>query len=127
MYNLSTYDYETLYSLVTAYLGIMGAILLFSIVFSILINWKIFEKAGFAGWKCLIPFYNNYCLADMVFHSGIMFLLLFIPGVNIIFALILTFKMAGVFGKGAGFGLGLIFLPIIFMPILAFGKAEYVG
>lgn len=27
--------------------------------------WKVFKKAGYAGWKCLIPFYNLYLLADI--------------------------------------------------------------
>ncbi len=31
------------------------------------------------------------------------------------------------FGKGAGFTLGLIFLPYIFYPILGFGGAVYQG
>jgi hypothetical protein len=31
------------------------------------------------------------------------------------------------FGKGAGFTVGMLFLPIIFYPILAFGSAQYVG
>lgn len=31
------------------------------------------------------------------------------------------------FGKGAGFGIGLAFLGIIFFPILAFGDARYQG
>ncbi|WP_278321357.1 DUF5684 domain-containing protein [Lacrimispora amygdalina] len=34
--------------------------------------------------------------------------------------------MANSFGKGKMFGLGLIFLPFIFYPILAFGSSKYV-
>ncbi|MBZ0199154.1 MAG: DUF5684 domain-containing protein, partial [Ignavibacteriaceae bacterium] len=33
--------------------------------------------------------------------------------------------LAKVFGKGGGFAAGLIFLPMIFYPILGFGDAEY--
>ena len=29
-------------------------------VFPIVCDWKLFEKAGEAGWACLIPFYNTY-------------------------------------------------------------------
>ena len=39
----------------------------------------------------------------------------------------LVFRMAKSFGKGVGFGFGLLFLNTIFMLILAFGKAQYVG
>jgi hypothetical protein len=31
------------------------------------------------------------------------------------------------FGNGVGFTLGLIFLPFIFFPILAFGDYKYIG
>jgi len=36
-------------------------------------------------------------------------------------------EVATAFGKGAGFGLGLVFLGFIFYPILGFGDAQYVG
>ena len=37
----------------------------------------------------------------------------------------LQVMLAKAFGKGGGFAVGLIFLPIIFYPILAFGKAKF--
>jgi hypothetical protein len=40
-------------------------------------------------------------------------------------ALIIPFDLARKFGKGAGFGLGLLFLSFLFYPILAFGDATY--
>jgi uncharacterized membrane protein YoaK (UPF0700 family) len=53
--------------------------------------------------------------------------LLVIPIVNFIILIILAVAIANNFGKGAGFGLGLAFLSVIFCPILAFGSAQYVG
>ncbi len=54
--------------------------------------------------------------------------------VAIVFALVALFfqfficrKLALAFGKSAGFGVGLFFLYPIFILILAFGKAQYVG
>jgi hypothetical protein len=44
-----------------------------------------------------------------------------------IFYIILTIDLAKSFGKGTGFALGLIFLSIIFWPVLAFGDATYQG
>ena len=35
--------------------------------------------------------------------------------------------MAKSFGKGVGYTLGMIFLPFIFFPMLAFGDAKYQG
>jgi Family of unknown function (DUF5684) len=50
-----------------------------------------------------------------------------IPFVNFIILIILFIDLAKSFGKGAGFGIGLILLPIIFFPILGFGSATYQG
>jgi hypothetical protein len=36
-------------------------------------------------------------------------------------------RLSKSFGKEVGFTLGMLFLPLIFYPILAFGSAEYVG
>ncbi|MBR1762543.1 MAG: hypothetical protein IJ731_04170, partial [Eubacterium sp.] len=40
-------------------------------ILSIIALWKIFEKAGEAGWKAIIPFYNAYTLVKIVDGSGI--------------------------------------------------------
>lgn len=37
-----------------------------------------------------------------------------------------SFKLAKAFGKGIGFGFGILFLPFIFLPILAFGDAKFI-
>lgn len=36
-----------------------------------------------------------------------------------------TLRLAKAFGKSTGFGVGLILLGFIFLPILAFGRADY--
>jgi hypothetical protein len=55
------------------------------------------------------------------------FILLFIPCVGIVIAIMLCIDLAKSFGKGAGFGIGMVILPFIFIPILGFGSAQYVG
>jgi hypothetical protein len=50
-----------------------------------------------------------------------------IPFVNFIIAIILIIDLAKSFGKGVGFGIGLILLSLIFFPILGFGSAQYQG
>lgn len=89
--------------------------------------WQVYSKTGKPGWACLIPIYNVIVFLRIVGRPVWWFVLLFIPGVNIIISLLLCLDLAAVFGKGTGFGLGLFFLPIILLPILAFGKAEYRG
>ena len=118
----------------------------------VIAEWKIFTKAGEAGWKSLIPIYNTYIIYKI---SGISFLTWFvvpcivvpicvgvinaiIPAAQIVTAWIsliamvvalvkMNIALADSFGKGTGFKLGLIFLPNIFTLILGFGSAEYQG
>ncbi len=102
---------------------LLPLLLLLVLVFASL--WKVFVKAGEAGWKGLIPVYNMFVLVKIAGKPWWWFLLLFIPGVNIIIAVLLNIALAARFGQGALFGLGLTFFGIIFFPVLAFGKAEY--
>ena len=96
-------------------------------VLLVIANWKIFAKAGEAGWKSLIPFYSTYIYVKLVDGNGWKFLLLLIPIVNIVYFIILDIRTAKAFGKGTGFAVGLIFLTNIFTLILGFGSAQYIG
>jgi hypothetical protein len=96
-------------------------------IFLIVCYWKLYEKANEPGWAAIVPFYNSYVLFKMAFGNGWMFLLLLVPIVNIVFAIMLPFKLAKAFGESSGFGVGLWLLPVVFYPILAFGKSKYVG
>lgn len=89
--------------------------------------WFIFQKAGEPGWKCLIPFYNVYTEFDFVFGDGIRFLLLLIPFYNIYLFFKFCIALAKCFEKSAGFGIGIAFLPWIFLSILAFEPYVYLG
>ena len=110
--------------------GVMIVYMLFVLaisVFMFVAMWKMFTKAGKLGWGCLVPFYNNYCLFEIAFGNGWLFLLTFVPCVNFVFLIMLYFKLAKAFGQGVGFGFGLLFLNPIFVAILGFGNAEYIG
>src|SRR6476469_3353745 len=96
-------------------------------LFLIVAMWKVFTKAGQPGWACIIPIYNLYVWCKIVGRPWWWILLMLIPFVNFIIAIILCIDMAKSFGKGAGFGIGLAFLGVIFFPILGFGSAQYQG
>jgi len=103
-----------------------------SIIFGLIIAlllivamWKVFTKAGQPGWASIIPIYNLYIWCKIVGRPGWWILLMLIPFVNIIVGIILCIDMAKSFGKGAGFGIGLALLGVIFIPILGFGSAQY--
>jgi Family of unknown function (DUF5684) len=89
--------------------------------------WIVFTKAGRPGWAAIIPIYNTYVLMKIAGRPGWWLLLLLIPIVNVVILIIVAIDVAKAFGKGAGFGVGLFFLPIIFYGILAWGDARYQG
>ena len=121
-------SYDAAYAAAASGVSAIYVILSLAIsVLTLVAMWKLFVKAGKAGWKCLIPFYNTYCLYDIAWGNGWLFLLMFVPCVNVVVGIMMLFKLAKAFGQGTGFGFGLLFLNTIFILILGFGSAEYVG
>lgn len=104
---------------------IMMLLPLVLLVFMIVVWWKVMAKAGLPGWGIFIPIYNIYLMCKLAGKPGWWLLLMFVPVVNLIVSILVNVGVAQRFGKGTGFAVGLIFLPIIFFPILAFGDAEY--
>ena len=94
---------------------------------SMIVLYKIFEKAGIESWKAFIPFYNYFVLYKLVWGNGFYALLLLVPIANLIVSAITAIKLAKAFGKGTGFAVGIFFIPIVFEGILAFGDAKYEG
>ena len=114
--------------LITAYLVIVIPIVLIAIV----AIWRIFTKAGQPGWAVLIPFYNIYVYSQVVKRPGWWMLLYFASIIPVVGSLAVLFvsiidslRLAKLFGKSSGFGVGIILLGVVFLPILAFGDADY--
>ncbi len=97
------------------------------LIITIASMWKLFTKAGKPGWAALIPIYNTVVLLQIVGRPLWWIILILIPFVNIVISFILVFDLAKAYGKDAGFGILMLFLPIIGYPMLAFGKSQYVG
>ena len=119
----------------------------------IIANWRIFTKAGEAGWKSIIPIYGDYISYKiawqpayfwLTFILGIVssylqgtletgesltvyMLVILIKIILVIISIMYSIKLARAFGRGTGFAIGLIFLPPIFMLILGFGDDRYYG
>lgn len=147
-------------------------------VFAIVANWLLFERAGEHGWGAIIPFYNYYISFKIAGRRNLFWgwlaayivsvlsaIVLIVTAVLIFFnvyagpedwgdsfspdivaflasclflllSLVATFILrifqcigfAQAYGQGAGFAIGLLFLNVIFLCILAFGKKyPYVG
>ena len=138
--------------LFTALAGMVVVVAIIGIIFYVLLvvaMWKIFTKAGEAGWKSIIPIYNlyiTYKIAKMKKWFWIELAVAVIIGVitgilgsngfatflsfaNTIFSFVMTVilynRLSKSFGHGAGYTVGLVFLPTIFTLILGFSKDEY--
>ena len=89
--------------------------------------WRIFIKANKPGWYALIPILNIITIMQIsktpINAKNI--ICLFIPVVNWIIIAIIYTDLAKSFDKDPIFGIGLLFLPIIFFPILAFDSSTY--
>ena len=84
--------------------------------------WKIFKKAGKPGWASIIPIYNIYIMCEIAEKEWWYVLLSCVPFANIYAMIVLYNGMAKRFGKSGGFVAGMLLLPVIFFPMLAFGK-----
>ena len=129
--------------------GVFAAIVSIAIYVLLIIGWwKIFTKAGEAGWKSLIPFYNIYTIFKICWETKYFWFTLLIsvlsgvlsaiPAVGgflgaicsialIVLYVMQNYKLAKAFGHGGGYTVGLIFLPNIFVLILGFGSSAYQG
>ena len=87
--------------------------------------WIVFSKAGKPGWAAFIPIYSGFVLAEIVGRPVLWAVLLLVPIVNIFVGIIMLIDLCKSFGKGAGHAVGMIILPFLFYPLLAFtGRYE---
>lgn len=103
-------------------------------VIIIISYWKIFEKAGKPGWASLIPVHNIVVMLEIA-RKPVPWIFIFIyaiivpivgPIAALVFYIMMLNGISKNFGYGAGFTVGLFFLPLIFLPILAFGSSKYI-
>jgi hypothetical protein len=98
-----------------------------AVVLMVAAAWALFAKAGQAGWKSLVPIYGAVVFMRIVGRPWWWVLWLCVPLLNLIPAVVLCWDLARVFGKGTGWAVGIALLGFVFVPMLAFGAAEYQG
>jgi len=107
--------------------AVMGLIYLVVLIVVVASMWKLFTKAGKPGWAAIVPIYNIVVLLEIVGKPVWWIVLFVIPLANLVAAVLINFELAKVFGKSGGFAVGLILLGPVFLPMLAFGSAQYQG
>lgn len=104
---------------ITIYLAIM--------VFMIISRWRLFKKAWLPGWGILIPVYNRVLMFKLWGLSGRWALSILFPPVFLIAMIVNYFRIPTKFWKHWAYGFGILFLKIVFIPILAFDNSKYLG
>lgn len=115
--------------------------------------WKMFEKAGEAGWKSIIPVYNVYIeykicwqtnifwvfvglsvLSGVLYSLGLnyaMMILIYlsyaITLINAVIRAVFYYNLSLAYGHGLGYFFGLYLFNSIFVILIGFGSSRYVG
>ena len=133
-----------------AILAILGGALLFIwiammavLIICIVANIFLFRKLGLPGWWGIIPFWNTYNVLKKTWAAIPWFwvylvlaivygvssgLLMAVAGIaSFALTIAINLHIATAFGKGVGYCIGLTLLPVVFLPMLAFGGAQYIG
>lgn len=89
--------------------------------------WRIFVRAGQPGWAALVPIYKTIVILRIIDRPWYWLLLMAIPYLGLIWMIWTINLLVKMFGKNEGFTLGVFLLPIIFLPLLAFGNNTFQG
>lgn len=105
------------------FMRIWGWFAVVTLLFSLLIMLtcsNIFKVSEKKKASLLIPLYNLVIFLDIVNMNRFYFILLLFPVVNVLVIYIMLYRLSIVFHTTKSFAFGLIFLPIVFLPILNF-------
>jgi hypothetical protein len=104
------------------------AVYILIIVLVLVCQWKLFSKAGKPGWAAIVPVYSALVLLEIAGRPWWWIFLYFIPLAGLVFSYIVLVDIAKAFGKSTGWGiLWMCVLPVIGLPMLAFGPSKYQG
>lgn len=95
-------------------------------IYTTILRWIIYVKAGKHGWAAIIPLYRQIVMYQICGLSPWLMLLWLVPIlgwiVMFVVAIMKRFCLADSFGRGGLFGWGLLLLPLIFQSVLAFNS-----
>lgn len=102
--------------------GVFASVtLLFSVLISLTCN-NIFKVMGKNKMQGYIPVYNLFNLLDIVNLNRMCFILLVLPLSNILMIYIILYRISIIFHTNKTFSVGLLVMPVIFLPMLNFSN-----
>jgi hypothetical protein len=103
--------------------GIIGLI---AYILYVIALWRVFTKAGYAGWLAIIPIVNLFVLVKVAGYTAWLGLLYFVPIANIVLHILVALRVGKAFGKGTAFSIFLLWLfQLIGLLIIAFDSSTY--
>lgn len=108
-------------------IGVLVVLGIFIVLLMLVSLSKIFQKADQKSWKAFIPIYHFLPLLEIVHLPQYYFVLMLLPIVQLFPFVMVGLNLSKSFKKDQKFAFGLVFLPFVFYPILAFSKIKYVG
>ncbi|NQD87436.1 hypothetical protein HP499_06400 [Paenarthrobacter sp. CM16] len=126
---MSSYSSSGSESAAAAGLVMLLMVIYFAVVFAIVgvLYMGIFTKAGRPAWAAFVPIYNSIKVMEIAGRPWYWLLLSFIPFAGIYFSIVALHDLSKSFGKDAGYTVGLVLLPVVFVPMLSYGSAPYLG
>ncbi len=89
---------------------------------------RVFKKAGVEQWIAWVPFYNSWKLLELGGQQGFWAVLAILPIVNYVSAVFMYIAMYHIglkFGKDGAWVVLAIFLPTVWLAILAFDSSKW--
>lgn len=99
-------------------------VLFLFIIANMYIWWNLNKKLNRKAWHCIVPIYNILCLSKDVLGKKIYCLLLLIPVASYVFYIILIYNLGKKFNQTTIYTLLMIFIPVIFVPILILDNSK---
>lgn len=137
------YDTEMLEAILGAAVGVivvLAIVFLAWAVFYIVGLWKLFKKAGKAGWESIVPFYNNWVMVEIVGLQWWWFLIVLTPTIlsvlgldslsflgqiaGLIANINIYYNLSKKFNKTTGWVVLSVFFGWITIPLLGYSKNE---
>jgi hypothetical protein len=135
-------EFEKVEPVTSSMIGLPCATLILVILYGLFCTgcmWSIYEKAGEPGWAVIVPIYNAWVYAKVGDKPGWLGLAMYACGsvqmagalaqggaalAQFVLYAIISVGVAKAFDRSVPFGMGIAFLPFIFIPILAFTATE---
>ncbi|HLK30359.1 MAG TPA: S26 family signal peptidase [Puia sp.] len=87
--------------------------------------YKMFEKAGVAGWKALVPFYNTWIMLELANRRKYIFFFQFVPVAGWFISMSIFVDFVKTFGKFKLYEHAMsALLPIVYFSYLGFNKQD---